>query len=86
MIKIAVIGAHSCIGKTVLFKNHDVIIVENTTSEDTINTESLVPIHNYTLANKITVVKTGKELRRERRKLERKQVKQPWVGFVKPNK
>jgi len=72
MTKIVAICGHGYIGKTVLGKVPDAIIIEDTTSGDQINVGSTMPIHNYVLANKITEAKTGKELRRERRKQERK--------------
>jgi len=71
-MKVAIIGASGLVGKAIFACESAMVAVENMQEVNQFDVTPTMAINNYTLAYKNQIVKTGKELRRERRKLERK--------------
>jgi len=71
--RIIIIG-HGSTSKAIFAQSlqDNIVIVDVEKQNSVFDNTPTITIHNYTLANKVIEIKTGKELRRERRKSNRK--------------
>jgi CO dehydrogenase nickel-insertion accessory protein CooC1 len=72
MEKIIAVCGQGLIGKTVFSNDTAIVVVDNMQEVNQFDSTPTMAIHNYQLAYKNEIIKSGKELRRERRKQERK--------------
>ena len=67
-MKVAIIGASGLVGKAIFACESAMVVVENMQEVNQFDVTPTMAINNYTLAYKNEIIKTGKELRRERTK------------------
>lgn len=72
MEKVIAICGHGFLGKTIFANEAATVVVENMQEVNQFDSTPTMLINNYSIAYINLVIKSGKELRRERRKQERK--------------
>jgi len=72
MEKVIAICGHVVVGKTIFANELSVDVIENMQEVNQFDSTPTMAINNYFVNYPLEVQKSGKELRRERRKLERK--------------